>query len=57
MLAATGWKTHWDHFTHVSALKERISTQVSIIPLSGVKSTITGPGCQLLSGSNQVKLQ
>ncbi|HID02670.1 MAG TPA: chromosome segregation protein SMC, partial [Desulfobacterales bacterium] len=43
--------------SHVSALKERISTQVSIVPLSGGKSTITGPGCQLLSGSNKVQLQ
>jgi len=37
--------------SHVSALKERISTQVSIVPLSGGKSTITGPGCQLLSNA------
>ena len=43
--------------SHVSALKERISTQVSIVPLSGGKSTITGPGCKLLSGSDQVHLQ
>ncbi len=40
--------------SHVSALKERISTQISIIPLSGGKSTITGPGCRLLNGNNQV---
>lgn len=38
--------------SHISALKERISTQISIVPLSGGKSTITGPGCQLISGSN-----
>lgn len=31
--------------SHVPALKERISTQVSILPLSGGKSQITGPGC------------
>jgi len=31
--------------SHVSALKERISTQISINPLSGGRSTITGPGC------------
>ncbi|WP_319549507.1 AAA family ATPase [Desulfogranum marinum] len=31
--------------SHVSALKERISTQISIAPVSGGKSTITGPGC------------
>jgi exonuclease SbcC len=31
--------------SHVSALKERISTQISILPVSGGKSTINGPGC------------
>lgn len=31
--------------SHVSALKERISTQISIHPKSGGKSTIIGPGC------------
>jgi exonuclease SbcC len=31
--------------SHVSALKERISTQISIVPVSGGKSTINGPGC------------
>ncbi len=32
--------------SHVSALKERISTQISITPVSGGKSTISGPGCK-----------
>ncbi len=32
--------------SHVSALKERISTQINIMPLSGGKSLITGPGCK-----------
>ncbi|WP_413837608.1 SbcC/MukB-like Walker B domain-containing protein, partial [Desulfobacula sp.] len=32
--------------SHVSALKDRISTQISINPLSGGKSAITGPGCR-----------
>lgn len=32
--------------SHVSALKERISTQISIAPLSGGKSSISGPGCR-----------
>lgn len=32
--------------SHVPALKERISTQITINPLSGGKSTLTGPGCQ-----------
>ncbi|WP_320121049.1 AAA family ATPase [uncultured Sphaerochaeta sp.] len=31
--------------SHVPALKERISTQISITPLSGGRSTISGPGC------------
>ncbi|NCC50051.1 MAG: chromosome segregation protein SMC [Spartobacteria bacterium] len=32
--------------SHVPALKERISTQLTIHPQSGGKSTVTGPGCQ-----------
>ncbi len=35
--------------SHVSALKERISTQISINPVSGGKSNITGPGCKWLN--------
>ncbi|MEA3348090.1 MAG: hypothetical protein U9Q39_03410, partial [Pseudomonadota bacterium] len=31
--------------SHVSALKERISTQITVQPVSGGKSTIQGPGC------------
>jgi exonuclease SbcC len=31
--------------SHVSALKERISTQISITPLSGGRSMLSGPGC------------
>ena len=31
--------------SHVSALRERISTQINIQPLSGGKSTVEGPGC------------
>ncbi|SMC97737.1 exonuclease SbcC [Desulfocicer vacuolatum DSM 3385] len=31
--------------SHVSALKERISTQINITPESGGRSTISGPGC------------
>jgi exonuclease SbcC len=38
--------------SHVPALKERISTQIQIKPLSGGKSTISGPGCSNMSGSN-----
>ena len=32
--------------SHVSALKERISTQINVLPLSAGKSTISGPGCE-----------
>ncbi|WP_299983340.1 AAA family ATPase [Desulfobacula sp.] len=32
--------------SHVSALKERIGTQINIMPISGGKSSITGPGCK-----------
>jgi len=32
--------------SHVSALKERIGTQIHIQPLSGGKSSISGPGCE-----------
>ncbi len=31
--------------SHVSALKERISTQIQVIPQTGGKSKILGPGC------------
>ena len=32
--------------SHVPALKERITTQISVNPVSGGKSRITGPGCR-----------
>lgn len=31
--------------SHVSALKERISNQIKVVPLSGGRSTLQGPGC------------
>ena len=31
--------------SHVSAMKERISTQISITPISGGRSSLCGPGC------------
>ena len=31
--------------SHVSALKERISTQISITPVFGGRSSLSGPGC------------
>jgi len=31
--------------SHVSALKERISSQIHITPVSGGRSSISGPGC------------
>ncbi len=35
--------------SHVPALKERISTQINILPGPGGKSRITGPGCRKLN--------
>jgi len=32
--------------SHVSALKERIGTQISVTPASGGKSKLSGPGCR-----------
>ncbi len=31
--------------SHISALKERISTQIKITPVSGGRSSLSGPGC------------
>jgi len=31
--------------SHVSTLKERISTQIQVIPHTGGRSVISGPGC------------
>jgi exonuclease SbcC len=35
--------------SHVSALKERIGTQIQVSPQSGGKSVISGPGCRQLN--------
>jgi len=40
--------------SHVSALKDRIGTQINITPISGGKSCIMGPGCKSL---NEKKLK
>ncbi|ARM31155.1 AAA family ATPase [Prosthecochloris sp. HL-130-GSB] len=32
--------------SHVSALKERIGTQIDVIPVSGGRSSLSGPGCR-----------
>lgn len=32
--------------SHVSVLKERISTQIQVVPQTGGRSTISGPGCR-----------
>jgi len=32
--------------SHVSALKDRISTQIAVRPASAGRSILTGPGCQ-----------
>ncbi|WP_373530929.1 AAA family ATPase [Vampirovibrio sp.] len=34
--------------SHVSALKERISTQIQVVPQAGGKSWLSGPGCSAL---------
>ncbi len=39
--------------SHVSALKERIRTQISIAPLSGGRSALTGPGCSRVETSGE----
>jgi exonuclease SbcC len=35
--------------SHVSALKERIATQITVTPISGGRSTLAGPGCSKIS--------
>ncbi len=37
--------------SHVSALKERISTQITITPVSGGRSSLAGPGCNKVANS------
>lgn len=32
--------------SHVTALKERIATQINVSPLAGGRSTLSGPGCR-----------
>ncbi|MEN8140199.1 MAG: AAA family ATPase [Thermodesulfobacteriota bacterium] len=34
--------------SHVSALKERIATQINIVPISGGRSSLVGPGCEAI---------
>ena len=36
--------------SHVPALKERISTQIQVIPQSGGRSLLQGPGCRQMTG-------
>ena len=38
--------------SHVSALKERISTQITITPASGGRSNLAGPGCSAVDATN-----
>ena len=40
--------------SHVSALKERISTLISVHPVSGGKSVISGPGCERVIENNKI---
>ena len=37
--------------SHVSALRERIRTRITISPVSGGKSNLSGPGCQKIGNS------
>jgi len=37
--------------SHVTALKERVSTQIQVIPESGGRSILSGPGCQRIKSS------
>jgi len=39
--------------SHVLALKERISAQIQVIPQTGGRSQISGPGCSRLSATGQ----
>ena len=36
--------------SHVSAMKERIRTQINITPVSGGRSSLSGPGCTKIGG-------
>jgi exonuclease SbcC len=38
--------------SHVSGLKERIGTQIEILPVSGGKSIINGPGCKKMANND-----
>ncbi|MCB1805846.1 MAG: hypothetical protein KDJ99_12090, partial [Candidatus Competibacteraceae bacterium] len=37
--------------SHVAELKERIGTQIQVIPLPGGRSRLSGPGCQAVGSS------
>jgi DNA repair protein SbcC/Rad50 len=41
--------------SHVSAMRERISTQINITPVSGGRSSLSGPGCKKVVKSEQQK--
>lgn len=43
--------------SHVSAMKERIGTLITITPVSGGRSTITGPGCSKVAIKEKKKKQ
>lgn len=38
--------------SHVPSLKERVPTQIEVVPLGGGKSRISGPGCQKVETSS-----
>ena len=37
--------------SHVPTLKERIATQIRVIPQSGGRSRLAGPGCERVKGA------
>ncbi len=39
--------------SHVAALKERIGAQIRIIPESGGRSRLSGPGCRMIRGNGR----
>ena len=40
--------------SHVQALKERISTQITVSPRNGGRSQLSGPGCRRLDSTDQL---
>ncbi|MDL2274857.1 AAA family ATPase [Desulfosarcina sp. OttesenSCG-928-G10] len=43
---------HIGLISHIPALKDRIQTQIQVIPETGGRSRITGPGCRRVAGAS-----